>query len=187
MASQPDPAHWDILAERAYADCKVYRIYEQQTRHPADGREGTFFVMRCPDWIQAIPLTTDGQLILVNQYRHGSQALSWEVPGGMIDPEDATPEDAAARELVEETGYEGKQIRYLGWSYPNPALQENKTHFVLIEGCEQVAGQNLDPNEELTVKTVPVEEALEMARNGGITHTIAINALFLLEAHLKAQ
>ncbi len=187
MSVEPDPSHWEVLSEREHADCRVYRVFEQRTRHLGDNREGTFYVMHCPDWIQAVPLTTDGQLILVNQYRFGSKQLSWEVPGGMMDPEDDSPESAAARELIEETGYRGNKTSYLGWSYPNPALQQNKTHFILIEGCEQVAGQDLDPNEELTIKTVPPREAIEMARRGEITHCICVNALFLLEKWLAER
>lgn len=182
---EPTPAAWEILSEREVADCKVYRIYEQLARHPVDGREGKFYVMRCPDWVQSIPLTKSGEIILVNQYRFGSRRLSWEVPGGVMDPDDNTPEDAAARELLEETGYVGEPGKNLGFSYPNPALQENRTHFVLIENCEQVSGQNLDQNEELTVKFFSVEEAIAMARCGEISHTIAVNALFLLDGYLS--
>lgn len=181
------PAHWEVLSEREVADCKVYRVYEQRARHPVDGREGTFYVMRCPDWVQAVPLTSSGEIILVNQYRFGTQKLSWEVPGGVIDPHDESPEDAAARELVEETGYTGDSGKNLGFSYPNPALQQNRTHFILIENCKQVTGQSLDQNEELTVKTVSAQEAIAMARRGEISHTIAVNALFLLEGYLNEQ
>lgn len=181
------PAHWEVLSEREVTDCKVYRVYEQRARHPVDGREGTFYVMRCPDWVQAVPLTSSGEIILVNQYRFGTQKLSWEVPGGVIDPHDKSPEDAAARELVEETGYTGDSGKNLGFSYPNPALQQNRTHFILIENCKQVTGQSLDQNEELTVKTVSAQEAIAMARRGEISHTIAVNALFLLEGYLNEQ
>lgn len=182
-----DPSHWEVVSEQPHADCKVYQVVKQHCRHPKDGREGSFFIMKCPDWIQAIPLTPEGHLILVNQYRHGSQELSWEVPGGMMDAEDASPETAGARELVEETGYTSDKVTYLGWCYPNPALQENKTHFVLYENCVQVTGQSLDPNEELSLQTVPVDEALAMVQRGEITHCIAMNALFLLKQHLDAR
>lgn len=180
------PAHWEILSEREVADCKVYRVYERRSRHPGDGREGTFYIMRASNWVQAIPLTPEGEIILVQQFRFGTQALSWEVPGGVLDDTDTTPEAGAARELVEETGYVGDPGIRLGESFPNPALQENRTYFVLIQNCRQVAQQNLDPNEELVIKTIPAREAIEMARRGEISHTIAINALFLLEGWLKA-
>lgn len=182
--SQHPPATWDILEESEVADCKVYRVFRQRARHPGDGREGTFYIMHCPEWVQAIPLTTAGEVILVRQFRFGTRLLSWEVPGGVMDPEDTSPAQAAARELVEETGYTGDPGISLGYSHPNPALQNNRTHFILIRNCQLTHSQNLDANEELNVITVPVSQAMDMALNGEITHAIALNALFFLQNHL---
>ncbi|MEO0793987.1 MAG: NUDIX hydrolase [Verrucomicrobiota bacterium] len=181
------PSHWELLKSTHHADCKVYTVYKERFRHPKDGREGDFYTMKCNDWVQVLALTADRELVMVNQYRFGVRTTSWEVPGGVIDDEDPNPIVAGERELVEETGYVGENAQYLGWCHPNPALANNRSHFVLVENCHLREGQNLDPNEEVQVKVVPVEEAIAMAKHGEITHSIGINAIFWLQRVLDGE
>jgi len=181
------PAHWDLINETPHADCKVYTVLKERFRHPGDGREGDFYTMKCPDWVLVLPLTTDGQLVLVRQFRFGVRRPSWEMPGGVIDAADADPMIAGPRELTEETGYEGDAPVYLGWCHPNPALQNNRAHFVLVDNCHLRREQNLDPNEELQVKVFPLEEVYAMLARCEITHSMAINALYWLRQHLDGQ
>lgn len=175
------PSHWRMLAETLHADCRVFEVYKRQCVHPDDDRQGEFFVIKSNDWVQVLALTPEQQLILVQQYRFGSGALSWEVPGGVIDATDASPEAAAARELLEETGYRGDTGEVIGWCYPNPAIQSNRTHFVLIRNCRPVAPPAPDPHEEIAVHTTTPGEAVRMAARGEIRHAIALNALFYLQ------
>lgn len=187
MASHDDdsasPAHWEVLDEKLHADCKVYRVFEAQCRHPRDGRTGTFYVMKAPDWVQVLALTPERELVLVHQYRQGSRRLSWEVPGGVIDPgEDAL--SAGLRELREETGYTGEKARIIGSVMPNPALQDNHSHFLLVENCELTHPTALDAHEEIEVATLPVEDVIRRARTGEIHHAITLNGLFYLQAEL---
>ncbi|MBC2596289.1 NUDIX hydrolase [Ruficoccus amylovorans] len=184
--SERVPSLWVPGDENLHAQCKVYDVYKRHYRHPGDGRSGDFYIIHCNDWVQTVPLTEDGQVILVRQYRFGTQALSWEVPGGIID-DGEEPVAAGLRELVEETGYRCKTSRLLAQCYPNPALQENRTFFVLAEGCTLHSGQNLDQHEELEVKLFPVAEVSRMARNGKISHALAINSVFFLESYLAGQ
>lgn len=184
--SDREPAHWIPGEETLHAECKVYDVYRRQFTHPGDNRSGHFYIMHCNDWAQVIPLTANGQVILVRQYRFGTQQLSWEVPGGVID-DGEEPLAAAVRELIEETGYHCQRAEVIATCHPNPALQQNRTHFILAEGCTLETGQHLDPNEELEVRLFPLEEVSRMARNGGITHAIALNAIFFLESHLAGR
>lgn len=180
------PSLWVPGREDLHARCMVYDIYKQHFSHPGDGRSGDFYIMHCNDWVQVIPLTEDGQVILVRQYRFGTQKLSWEVPGGIID-DGEEPVAAGLRELSEETGYRCARSRLLAQCYPNPALQQNHTFFVLAEGCTPVSGQNLDHHEELEVRLFSVDEVSAMARNGGISHALAINSVFFLESYLAGK
>lgn len=180
--TNPSPAHWQLLNESLHADCHIFEIYKQHHQHP-DQRAGDFYVIKCPDWVQVLALTPEKKIILVQQYRFGSQALSWEVPGGVIDPEDPDPVIAGTRELAEETGYAGQNARIIHWCYPNPAIQNNRTHFVLVEACEIKQAQDTDEHEELIVSTFTLQEVKAMVKKGEITHSIALNALYFLEQH----
>ncbi len=176
------PAHWIVKNETLQADCRIFQVYKQKCRHPLDNREGDFFVVNCPDWVMALPITRDGNIVLVRQYRMGTQNLSWEPPGGILDPGE-NPVDAAARELREETGYAGT-ARYLGVCSPNPAILNNRSHFVLIENCERVGEIDLDENEEVETRVFTPAEVESLLANGEIHHAIAQAGLLKLHAEL---
>ncbi|MDR2982075.1 MAG: NUDIX hydrolase [Puniceicoccales bacterium] len=167
-----EPAPWIVDQEALYADCKIFKVFKQQCRHPHDNREGVFFVIRCPDWVMALPVTTDGRLVLVRQFRFGTRSLSWEPPGGLLDHGE-NPTEAAVRELEEETGYVGKNARIIGTCAPNPAILGNTSHFVLIENCESTGTADFDVNEEVETRLFSAPEVEQMAMNGEIHHAIA--------------
>lgn len=169
------PAFWNIEKEELHAPCVVFDVYKEFARHPRDGRTGTFYVAHAPDWVTAVPVTRDGKILLVNQYRFGVRRLSWEFPGGVIDKgEDFL--HAAAREVEEETGYSGKAIP-LGNVSSNPAIFNNRCHFVLIEDCVRTAETHFDANEEIETRLCEPAEVLEMARNGEMHHALMLGAL----------
>lgn len=177
------PSHWDVVQEDLHTDCSIYKVYRRLCRHPEDGREGDFFVVKGSDWVQVVPITKEGKVVMIRQYRFGSEALSWEVPGGVLEPGES-PEEAAVRELFEETGYIGKDIYRIGQTFPNPALQNNKTYFLVLKDCEYVGPRNLDFFEEIEVCTMTLDEVFSMANDGRINHAITINALYFLKNYL---
>ena len=135
--------------------------------------------MRCPDWVLALPVTPEGRIIMVRQWRFGASALSLEPPGGVAGiGED--PLVTAERETREETGYCGGQAVGLGHASPNPALQDNRCHFVLLEGVHNGAPLKWDEHEEMTVELLPPAEALRRVRAGETTHALAELALLRL-------
>lgn len=170
------PSCWTPTLEELHAKCVVFDVYKEHFAHPKDGREGDFYVARAPDWVTAIPVTRDGQIIMVNQFRFGIRRLSWEFPGGVIDPgEDCV--HAAVREVSEETGYAGDPPFPLGSAASNPALFNNRCHFVLIENCIRTSDTHFDANEEIEMKPVSPAEVLRMARDGEIVHALMLTAL----------
>ena len=175
------PNPWQLLDQKTVADCRVFTVNEHTFSHPAKQKTNPFYVIDCNDWVQVLALTEQRELILVNQFRFGSRDFSWEVPGGVIDPEDKDPVAAGCRELLEETGYAGEHARCLGWVHPNPAIMSNKSHFVLVENCREIAPPSPDEHEELETKRIPVSEAFAMLKAGQIKHSITINALFFLQ------
>lgn len=169
---------WVHVAEEALVDFKVFHVHVKRRRSPRNDREVGFFLVRTPDWVNVVPVTTDERLVLVRQYRHGTEEFSLEIPGGLIDPGDADARQAAARELREETGYEATGLTRLGTMTPNPALFTNSCHTWLATGCRRVGELRQDPGEDLEVVTVPLDRVPDLVRRGEIRHALVLAALY---------
>src|SRR5438445_363505 len=111
---------WEKISSKPAADFHIFTIRTDRKISPRTGREHDFYVIDCVNWVNVIATTADNQLVMIEQYRHGSNTVELEIPGGMIDPKDASPADAGVRELREETGYEGEDPRIIGQILPNP-------------------------------------------------------------------
>jgi 8-oxo-dGTP pyrophosphatase MutT (NUDIX family) len=166
---------WTRLSSREVCDCRVFKVRSVQYRSPKSGETHDFFVVDCPDWVNTIALTVQGEVLLVRQHRFGIDQLSLEIPGGMVDPGEG-PAEAATRELLEETGYRGDPPRLLGTIHPNPALQPNRTHTFLISGCRRVAEPTPDAAEDLEVELVPPEQIDALLLEGRISHALVATA-----------
>lgn len=174
------PSRWETLGRRSLAKTRIFDLDEVHFRHPVRETERNFVVLHPPDWVNVIALTPDHQLVLVKQFRFGLDDFALEIPGGVVD----AGEDFLAggvRELLEETGYAGKNPRVLGTVAPNPAMQSNRCHLVMVTDAMPAGKVAWDPDEEIAVSLQPVDEVLALARTGGITHSLVLNALFLFE------
>jgi 8-oxo-dGTP pyrophosphatase MutT (NUDIX family) len=149
----------------APADYEFVSIREDRYRFEPTGAEAPFVVCDSAAWAFVIATTTDDDVILVRQYRHGIQKVVLEVPGGVVD-EGESPEEAAARELQEETGFAAGSVRLLGTMMPNPAINSAYCHVVLAEGCRKASEPQLDPFEKIEVLLRPMAQIPEMIRTG---------------------
>jgi ADP-ribose pyrophosphatase YjhB (NUDIX family) len=174
----PSPSLWTMDAQKSVFRCPIFQIFEKKYTHPVDHRSGNFYVMDTADWVQVVAFTPEKRFILVQQFRFGTEALSLETPGGLVEPNE-DPLAAGLRELREETGYVPKNAYLLASVRPNPALQNNRLHIVIAENCQKVAEQRLDPNEEMICFTATFIECLEKIKSGAIDHAIAISALLM--------
>ncbi|KAF0095190.1 MAG: NUDIX hydrolase [Puniceicoccaceae bacterium 5H] len=174
-----EPSSWQQTHDVLHAECRVCRVYRRGFRHPISEAQGDFFVFDMPDWVVALPVTKDRKVLLVQQFRFGMNALTWEFPAGLIDPGEQ-PVEAAVRELKEETGYEGPGARQIGEGWPNPALQNNRCHFVLVEQAEKTGPAAWEQYEELAVVALPLDELWQWFQQGKIRHALAYQAMLLL-------
>jgi 8-oxo-dGTP pyrophosphatase MutT (NUDIX family) len=182
MADTPQPKRWQRLRSEPHATTRIFDVSREIYRHPDRAKEQDFFVINAPDWVNVIALTPDHQLVLVRQFRYGIDDFSLEIPGGVIDRgEDCIA--AGLRELREETGYAGGPARLLGSVHPNPAMQNNRCHLVLVENVRPEAGLEWDPDEEFEITTRPVDEVYALAYRGGIMHAMVLDALLLFTPH----
>ena len=184
--SHHSPSRWEKLGQTTKAKTVVFELQSVRYRHPVRGTERDFVVVRAPDWVNVLALTPDGRLVLVRQFRFGIDAFSLEIPGGVMEMGE-DPVEAGLRELREETGFTGMRARLLGSVHPNPAIQSNRCHIVLVEDAVRTASLEWDTDEEIEVTTVPAEEVFALARSGAITHGLVLNALFLFEPHWRAR
>jgi 8-oxo-dGTP pyrophosphatase MutT (NUDIX family) len=175
------PSRWERGLSRIIHSTKILDLGGTIFRHPVRGTQREFVTLNAHDWVNVVALTTEDRVVLVRQFRFGINDLSLEVPGGVIEAGE-DPIAAGVRELAEETGYIGGSARLLGSVHPNPAIQNNRCHIVLVEGVSCRQQLDWDADEELEVSTVPIEEALRLACKGGITHSLSICALMLFEA-----
>ncbi len=178
----PQPQRWQKLRSEPFATTRIFNVTKEIYRHPGRTKEQDFFVINPPDWVNVIALTPDHRIVLVRQFRYGIDDFSLEIPGGIIEPgEDCVA--AGVRELREESGYVGDPARLLGSVHPNPAMQSNRCHLVLVENVRREAKLDWDPDEEFEITTLPVDEVYALAYRGGITHAMVLDALLLFTPH----
>ena len=158
----------------------IFTIESHLATNPRNGAQGKFFTAKFPDWVNIIALTPQHEVILIRHFRHGTRKFEIEVPGGCIE-QDENPLHAAARELVEETGYTGDSPKLLGQTSPNPSLQDNSCFTILIENCQQTEEMNLDEGEDIEVLKVPLEEIKDLILSGKISNTMVVSAFYFLQ------
>lgn len=161
--------------------CRVFNIDRVHFRPPDGGRPHAFYRLTAPDWINVIPVTPEGDVLFVRQYRFGVEDLTLEIPGGMCDPGE-TPRRAARRELREETGFRARKLIELGWVHPNPAIQDNRCWTYLARDVVRVGAARPDVHESFDLVRVPFGEVSERIRRAEITHALVVSAFQLLQA-----
>lgn len=174
----PRLRRWERLEKGSPADYRVFRVREDRVRSPRTGRDHRVVVLEAPNWVNVVAVTEDRKVVLVRQFRHGIESLTLEIPGGAVDPEDASPLAAAKRELREETGYVARRWKQLGVVDPNPAIQTNSCWTFLAEGAHLAGAADPDPGEELEVVFVPETSLEALARKGVIRHSLVIAAFY---------
>lgn len=178
---------WEKLGSRQLADYWIFRARLDKRRSPRTGQAHEFIVLEAPDWINIIPVTPEGNVVMIHQYRHGIEAVTLEVPGGTVEPEEPDPLEAARREMLEETGYDAAQVLPLGRVAPNPAFLNNWCYSYVALGAHRVALPQLDGAEDIGVEAVPLADVPAMIASGRISHALTINAFFFLHLFRQAH
>jgi 8-oxo-dGTP pyrophosphatase MutT (NUDIX family) len=196
------PPRWQLLGARELLATPIFRVAGRTARSPASGREHEFVVLETPDWVNVIPLTDGDEVVMVRQYRHGTDEVTLEIPGGMVDARDLDAAAAARRELAEETGLEARVLEPVGSIEPNPAIQTNRCWSFVARGlaplssppphdggppADPLRGGGAaegcfrplpDPDEELEVVRVPLAEVPALIAGGKISHALVVVAFW---------
>jgi 8-oxo-dGTP pyrophosphatase MutT (NUDIX family) len=176
---------WRQLSSRPLADYRIFSVREERKESPRTGRARDFFILDSTNWVNVVALTPERQIVLIEQYRHGSNTVELEIPGGVADPDDPSPEATGSRELAEETGYEGEAPILVGHVFPNPAIMSNHCHTVLVRNCRLVRPVQLDEGEDLATTLAPLEQVPELVASGRIRHSLVVAALYQFDLWWK--
>lgn len=188
MNSSNIPTHhrknsWICEDEKTLLTFPIMDLVERKCRSSESDKKYNFYLMKTKDWCNIIPITEDGNIVVVKQYRIGISEHTLEVPGGVLDASDLDGQAAAIRELEEETGYSplpGAKCVKLGWTFPNPAIMDNRCHSYIIGPVRKNRNQNLDPGEMIEVEEIPISKIPHLILKGQISHALMLNTFFFL-------
>lgn len=172
---------WQTTSSKALHNYRIFATRRDRARSPRTGETHDFYVIESADWINVIPVTARGEVVMIRQFRHGAKETTLEIPGGVVEAGEE-PAAAAMRELREETGYVAEGLVPLGSVRPNPAIQDNLCHFFLAPGAELRAAVEWDATEEIEVELVALERIPEMIASGELSHALVICAFARLYA-----
>ena len=178
--TDPNPPSWTRIegepGDETIEANWLFQLRRERFVSRASGKQHAFYVMHLADAVQAIAITPDDQVVLVRQFRAGSASDSLEPPGGLLEPGE-DPGTAAARELLEETGYAGEAAVLLGSAWSNSSIMTSRIFTVLIRNATPKASPDLDPGEEVRVELVAAAAIPTMIRDGSIDHALAVLGL----------
>ena len=174
------PKKWKTLETKQIFGNKFFGLREDTVESPKTDNTHPVWVMDAPTWVNVIPITKDQKVVMIKQYRFGSQEISLEIPGGMVDAGEEVF-SAAIREMKEETGYDSKEVHQIGKISPNPALMSNNNYSYVAYNVEKTGDQQLDNMEDIEVLEVGLNQIPKLINNGEINHSLVISAFYLLD------
>lgn len=172
---------WKRKTPELVYKARVFELLKERLEIPSKKYEDDFYYINSVDWVNIIAITTDSEVVMVEQYRVGADQVTLELPGGILDHKDEKASDAAERELLEETGYGGGTIVDLGSIHPNPALINNLSHAYLAQGVRKLKEPELDPAEQIRTQLVPLARIPQYIREGKISHSLHVASFYLLD------
>lgn len=178
---------WTIDTSEYIVNDKFLKLRRDSCTTPQGGKVDTYYVLELKDWVNCIAIDEKDNVMMLRHYRHGVQKYLMEFIGGGME-EGESPEEAAKREVEEETGYTGGSVFHVGTSYPNPANHTNQVHTYLVVGGKISQDQNLEVGETIHVEKIPFKTVIEeMSKPDSVFPAIYLTALFHTMNFIRAS
>jgi len=169
---------WETVEENLRLNHNIFDTFSVIRKNPKNSSISDFTLIKSLDWVNIIPITKKNKIVMIEQYRHGIDNITLEIPGGMIEKNE-DPALAGQRECKEETGYHSnEETILLGITQPNPAFMNNVMYHYLWKNCELKYEQNFDEFEDINVVLYSINEVEEMILNGKLKHSLVIAAFY---------
>ena len=173
---------WKKITSKKVFEDRWFKARADACQFP-DGRIiDPYYVVELPNWANAVVVTSNNEIVLVKQYRYPVDAVTLELPGGVIN-DDEDPMLAALRETQEETGYTSNQIQLICKTAPNPAINDNTAYFYLIENAVPTAHTNPDFFEDIEVVLYSKSDFIQLLQQNKIMHGVQLGPIY--EALIK--
>lgn len=176
---------WKIISSEYVYDAAWFTARKDTCQKPDGKIVQNYYVLEFPEWVTALPVTEEGKVLMVKQYRHAIGEVCIELPGGCADDKDANFEAAIKREILEETGYVFDEVHSLGSISANPSTNNNLMHMFVATGGKKVQEQNLDENEEIEIIEVSFEELIQFIEEKKILQSMHLSTIFYALRYLN--
>ena len=174
-----DPLAWRLGARVPDRDYRVFQTAFVDGEHPRTGAHKRFSLIEAVDWVNVIALTPDHRVVLIKQFRVGSQSVCLEIPGGMVDPGETPRAGCCARARRGDRLHE-RALGRLGDVSPNPAIMTNRLRWFLAHDATPTHAAHPDGGEVLDVFTLPLFDIQTKLRSGELDHALVVAAFGLL-------
>jgi ADP-ribose pyrophosphatase len=175
---------WERLGSERLLSNRYFSLRSDRLRLPDGGIKDPYFVLERPDAAIIVPITASNEVVLVRQYRPPLEMMELGPPAGLVE-EGELPEQAARRELAEETGYTGGEWDSLGSLASSPSLKDNWAYLYLARGVEENAAPDPDEHELVEVIKVPLEDLRGLVHSGKIVSSSGVAAVMLALERLQ--
>ncbi len=167
---------WELIRSEPGPDLVLFQARYDWVLNPRNAKSMRAVILEASDWVNVVAVTPDKKVVVVRQYRFGVKKITTEIPAGIINQAEA-PEEAAIRELKEETGYTTTRWIYLGWVETNPAFLNNLCHQWLALDVVKTSNPELDEGEEISVAELSLEEVRSEIERGSMRNSLTVLSL----------